>query len=98
VTAEALTLAVGVSLTGLFRPLLAGRRTATGVLVCEVDGRNVGLAVVGVPLVWPELKEGDGSGGAGDLALDPVEVVDRKEAELGVFRNVGLLVVDPVEL
>ena len=97
-TAEARTLAVGVSLTGLFRPLLAGRRTATGVLVCEVDGLNVGLVVfvVGVPLV--ELKEGDGSGGAGDLALDPAEVVDRKEAELGVLRNVGLLVVDPVEL
>ena len=87
-------------MTGLDRPLLAGRRTATGVLVCEVDGLNVGLVVfvVGVPLVWPELKEGDGSGGAGDLALDPAEVVDLKEAELGVFRNVGLLVVDPVEL
>jgi hypothetical protein len=54
---------------------------------------------VGVPLLWFELKEGDGSGGAGDLALEPVDVVDRKEAELGVFRNVGLpVVLDPVEL
>jgi hypothetical protein len=104
VTADALTLAVGVSLTGLLRPLLGCRRT-TGVLVCEVDGRNVGLELaVGVIVVvvlacW--LNEGDGRGGAGDLVLDPVEVVDRKDAELGVFRSVGLvpvLVVDPVEL
>jgi hypothetical protein len=85
-------------LTGLFLPLLAGRR-ATGVVVCEVAGLKVGRVVVGVPLLWFELKEGDGSGGAGDLALEPVDVVDRKEAELGVFRNVGLpVVLDPVEL
>lgn len=39
--------------------------------------------------------DGEGSGGgAGDLALDPAEVLDRREAELGVDRNVGRPVED----
>jgi hypothetical protein len=91
VTADARTLAVGVSLTGLLRPLLVGRLT-TGVLVCEVEGRNVGLPFavgVVVELLLPPI-DGEGSGGgAGDLALDPAEVVDRRDAELGVVRNAG---------
>ena len=101
-TADALIRAVGVSLTGLVRPLLAAR-LKTGVLFCEVLGRNVGL-VFGVVVPLPALlNEGEGRGGrAGDRARDPVEVVDRKEAELGVFLNVGLLLLppsfDPVEL
>jgi hypothetical protein len=84
-------------LTGLFLPLLGGRLTI-GVLVCEVEARNAGLCVVlavGVALVG---IEGEGRGGAGDLVLDPAEVVDRSEAELGVFLNVGLTVPGPVEL
>lgn len=101
ITADALILAVGVSLTGLVRPLLAARRK-TGVLVCEVLGLNVGRVVLGVVVPLPTLlNEGEGKGGgAGDRARDPVEVVDRKEAELGVFLKVGLLppTLDPVEL
>jgi hypothetical protein len=102
VTADALILAVGVSLTGLLRPPLAARLN-TGVPVCEVLGRNVGL-VFGVVVPLAALaNEGEGKGGgAGDRARDPVEVVDRREAELGVFLKVGLLLlppaVDPVEL
>jgi hypothetical protein len=88
-------------LTGLVRPPLAAR-LKTGVPVCEVLGRNVGLVVLGVVFPLPVLlSEGEGKGGgAGDRARDPVEVVDRREAELGVFLNVGLLppAVDPVEL
>ena len=99
-TADALIRAVGISLTGLVCPPLAAL-LKTGVLFCEVLGRNVGLAF-GVVVPLPALlKEGEGrGGGAGDRARDPVEVVDFKEAELGVFLNVGLLppTVDPVEL
>jgi hypothetical protein len=88
-------------LTGLVRPLLAAR-LKTGVLLCEVLGRNVGLVVIGVVVPLPALlNEGEGKGGgAGDRAREPVEVVDRKEAELGVFLKVGLLppTLDPVEL
>jgi hypothetical protein len=88
-------------LTGLVRPPLAAR-LKTGVPVCEVLGRNVGLVVLGVVVPLAALlNEGEGKGGgAGDRARDPVEVVDRKEAELGVFLNVGLLppTFDPVEL
>lgn len=97
VTADALTLAVGVSLTGLLRPLLGGRLT-TGVLVCEVEGLNGGLLVplavvdaIGVEFPLPT-SEGEGrGGGAGDRVRDPVpaDVVDRKDAELGVERSVG---------
>jgi hypothetical protein len=86
-------------LTGLVRPPLAAR-LKTGVLFCEVLGRNVGLVALGVVVPLPALlNEGEGKGGgAGDRARDPVEVVDRREAELGVFLNVGLLPPDPVEL
>ena len=90
-------------MTGLVRPLLAAR-LKTGVLFCEVLGRNVGLVLgVVVPPLPALLNEGEGrGGGAGDRARDPVEVVDRKEAELGVFLRVGLLLlpptVGPVEL
>jgi hypothetical protein len=88
-------------LTGLVRPPLAAR-LKTGVLFCEVLGRNVGLVALGVVVPLAALlNEGEGKGGgAGDRARDPVEVVDRKEAELGVFLSVGLLppAVDPVEL